>query len=59
MCGPHTSLRTSSSSHPTYGPAKTTGRSQTRPVFLSLNTEEFRYIVVIRKLDVTQLYLQL
>lgn len=59
MCGPHTSLRSSSSSHPTYGPAKAAGRSQTRPVLLSLNTEEFRGIVVMRKLDGTQLYLQL
>ena len=33
MCGPHTSLRTSSSSHPTYGPAKTAGHSQTQPAF--------------------------
>ena len=32
MCGPHTSLRSSSSSHPTYGPAKAAGRSQTWPV---------------------------
>ena len=36
-----------------FGPAKAVGRSQTRPVFLSLNAEEFRYIVVMRKLDGT------
>lgn len=59
MCGPHTSLRSSSSSHPTYGPAEAADQSQTRPVFLSLNTEEFQSIVVIRKLDGIQLYLQL
>ena len=32
MCGSHASLRSSVSSHPTYGPAKAVGRSQTRPV---------------------------
>ncbi len=32
MCGPHTSQSSSAASHPTYGPAKAAGRSQTRPV---------------------------
>ena len=32
MCGSHASRCSSVSSHPTYGPAKAVGRSQTRPV---------------------------
>ena len=32
MCGPHASLCSSVASHPTYGPAKAEGRSQTWPV---------------------------
>ena len=32
MCGPHASQSSSAASHPTYGPAKAVGRSQTRPV---------------------------
>ena len=34
MCGSHALRCSSVSSHPTYGPAKAEGRSQTRPVEL-------------------------